>query len=100
MEEARQAIVGPIERAAHQYSQMCRPHETMSREARVKAKLRDDRRVATGPNETWALDFGAVGPRQLSNLVPIGARKTALLRAVACFRIASARAGRRWRRSL
>ena len=24
---------------------------------RVKAKLRDDRRVATAPNETWAMDF-------------------------------------------
>jgi putative transposase len=24
---------------------------------RVKAKLRDDRRVATQPNETWAMDF-------------------------------------------
>ena len=24
---------------------------------RVKAKLRDDRRVATRPNETWAMDF-------------------------------------------
>ena len=24
---------------------------------RVKAKLRDDRKVATRPNETWAMDF-------------------------------------------
>jgi putative transposase len=24
---------------------------------RVKAKLRDDRKVATGPNQTWAMDF-------------------------------------------
>ena len=24
---------------------------------RVKAKLRDDRRPATAPNETWAMDF-------------------------------------------
>ena len=24
---------------------------------RVKAKLRDDRRTATKPNETWAMDF-------------------------------------------
>jgi len=24
---------------------------------RVKAKLRDDRKVAVGPNETWAMDF-------------------------------------------
>jgi len=24
---------------------------------RVKAKLRDDRKAATGPNETWAMDF-------------------------------------------
>jgi putative transposase len=24
---------------------------------RVKAKLRDDRKVATQPNETWAMDF-------------------------------------------
>src|SRR5215831_20323242 len=35
---------------------------------RVKAKLREDRRSATQPNETWAMDLRPRGSRRRSNL--------------------------------
>ena len=41
---------------------------------RVKAKLRIDRKEATGPNETWAMDFAALPFGSCMTSWPWGAR--------------------------
>lgn len=50
--------VGPIKKTYRIYRELGLQLRNKTPKRRVKAKLRDDRVEAVGPNEVWAMDFG------------------------------------------